>query len=172
MNTSDHGRDFIKHFEGFSAEAYPDPGSKTGEPWTIGFGHTGPDVKMGMKITRMEAGILLVKDLIYVEKAIERYVKLPVVQKEFDALASFIYNVGVAAFKDSSFLKLLNLGKRFDAAEEFLKWNKNDKAVMGVLVKRRAAERKLFLGFSYSESLKEGERAYEIYRQRLQNPRN
>lgn len=169
MKVSDDGRDFIKSLEGFSAEAYPDPGSRTGEPWTVGYGHTGPDVKKGTKVTRSDAGRLLVKDLAFVEQAIAKYVKLPLIQREFDAFASFIFNVGSMAFKDSTLLRLFNLGKRTEAAAEFLKWIHNDKKEIAGLVRRRAAERKLFMGHTYTEALKEGDRAYEVYRQGLQN---
>lgn len=169
MKTSEEGRDFIKKIEGFSAESYPDPGSKDGSPWSIGYGHTGPEVVPGMKINQTEAGRLLVKDLLKAEAAIEKHVRLPLVQREFDALASFIFNVGVNAFRKSTLLRLLNLGQRIEASSEFQKWRLNDGKVMGGLVKRRAAERYMFLGFSNKESLREGDKAYEIYRQGLQN---
>lgn len=168
MKTSDEGRDFIKTFEGFRADAYPDPCSRDGKPWTIGYGHTGPEVCEGLRITHSDAGKLLIKDLLAADMAIEKYVKLPLVQKEFDALASFIYNVGVLAFKDSTLLKLLNLGKRMEAAEEFMKWTKVGRTIVEGLVKRRGAERRLFQGFGYIESIKAGERALnEIHRQGL-----
>lgn len=171
MKVSEEGKDFIKTLEGFRADAYPDPGSKDGKPFTIGYGHTGPDVKEGLKVTHAEASKLLGKDLISCELALEKYVKLPLVQKEFDALACFIFNVGVQAFKDSTILRLLNLGKRMEASEEFKKWVKNGSKMMPGLLKRRTAEQRLFQGFTYHEALKAGDRAYEIYRQGLQNPR-
>ena len=124
-----------------------------------------------MKISKGEAGKLLAKDIAPVEAAIGKLVKLPLVQREFDALSSLIYNIGIEAFKESTLLRIFNLGKRPAAADEFPRWNLNDGKVNAGLVKRRAAERALFRGLSYMDALKEGDKAYENYKQGLQNPR-
>lgn len=145
MKTSPNGVALIKRFEGLELEAYQDIAGI----WTIGYGHTGPDVKPGMKITEAEAEALLKKDLKPREEAIERLVKVPLNQNEFDALVSFVYNVGVEAFRKSTALKRLNNGDRIGAAEALTWWNKA--TVDGVLrevaglTRRRAAERALFL---------------------------
>ena len=171
MKTSEEGRIFIKQFECFRAQAYPDPGSDDGKPWTIGHGHTGPDVYRGMKVTKSEAGTLLIKDLKPVEESIEKLVRLPVLQNEFDALASFIMNIGISAFKDSTMLKLLNLGKRQESAEEMLRWTKNSGRVMGGLLRRRVAEKFMFIGMTPKDALKKGDEAYAVHKQRVQNTR-
>ncbi|MBB5519309.1 lysozyme [Amphiplicatus metriothermophilus] len=145
MKTSPNGVALIKRFEGLELEAYQDIAGI----WTIGYGHTGPDVKPGMKITEAEAEALLKRDLKPREEAVERLVKVPLNQNEFDALVSFVYNVGIEAFRKSTALRRLNKGDRIGAAEALTWWNKA--TVGGVLrevaglTRRRAAERALFL---------------------------
>ena len=145
MRTSPNGVALIKRFEGLELEAYQDIAGI----WTIGYGHTGPDVKPGMKITEAEAEALLKRDLKPREEAVARLVNVPLNQNEFDALVSFVYNVGAEAFRKSTALKRLNKNDRIGAAEALTWWNKA--TVGGVLrevaglTRRRAAERALFL---------------------------
>ncbi|HXI87613.1 MAG TPA: lysozyme [Parvularculaceae bacterium] len=145
MKISEAGVDLIKRFEGKELAAYQDIAGI----WTIGYGHTGPDVKPGMKISDAEADDLLRKDLKPREDAVGRLVKTPLNQNEFDALVSFIYNVGENAFKNSTARARLNKGDRTGAAEAIGWWNKA--TVDGVLrpvaglTRRRAAESALFL---------------------------
>lgn len=145
MKVSEAGIDLIKRFEGLELAAYQDIAGI----WTIGYGHTGPDVKPGMKISESEAEDLLKKDLKPREHAIESLVKVPLNQNEFDALVSFVYNVGENAFKNSTARARLNRGDYAGAAEALTWWNKA--TINGVLqpvtglTRRRAAESALFL---------------------------
>ena len=97
MRTSENGVELIKRFEGLELEAYQDIAGI----WTIGYGHTGSDVQPGMKISERDAEELLRRDLKPREQAVEGAVKVPLNQNEFDALVSFVYNVGAAAFRGS-----------------------------------------------------------------------
>lgn len=141
MKTSKKGIDLIKSFEGLVLRAYRCPS----DVWTIGYGHTGPDVYPTMQITEARAEDLLRQDLARFETGVLALVKVPLTQNQFDALVSFAYNVGLAALSTSTLLKYLNQNKRQLAASEFLRWNKSKGVVLGGLVRRRKAERDLFL---------------------------
>jgi lysozyme len=130
--------------EGCELEAYPDPGTG-GDPWTIGFGHTGPEVKPGMRITQEQAEEFLRRDLAKVEKCVNNSVKGVITQNQFDALCSFAYNVGCGAFGKSTLLRYLNDGDDLSAAREFLRWNKAGNKTLPGLVRRRQEEMDLFL---------------------------
>jgi len=142
VKISKQGIDLVKSFEGCVLVGYPDVG---GVP-TVGYGSTGPDVYIGMKITQEEAERRLAEELQYFEKGVSESVKVPINQNEFDALVSFSFNVGLGAFKQSTLLRLLNDRADKDiVAAEFLRWNKvNGKPVEG-LTRRRKAEQALFL---------------------------
>lgn len=145
MKISERGIDLLKQFEGLELEAYQDIAGV----WTIGYGHTGSDVQPGMKITEREAEALLRRDLRSRESAVERLSSVPLNQNEFDALVSFVYNVGQNAFSRSTARRRLNRGNRIGAADALTWWNKATvsgvlREVMG-LTRRRAAERALFL---------------------------
>ena len=136
-----HNIDIIKKHEGLRLEAYlPTPN----DVWTIGYGHT-HTTKQGMKITAGQAESLLRKDIAWVEKAVNTLVVVPLTQNQFDALASFVFNVGEGAFSSSTLLRLLNSGDYEGAANQFLRWNKQKGRVLNGLTKRREEERKLFL---------------------------
>ena len=144
MKTSKAGKDLIKMYEGFRAQAYICP---AGVP-TIGFGTTrirGKSVELGMKVTTDEANVFLDEDLKSFEDAVNNFVKVEINQNQFDALVSFTYNVGVTNMKNSTLLKLLNQSKYDEAAEQFLRWNKANKKVLPGLTRRRTAEKNLFL---------------------------
>ena len=143
--TSEKGLDLIKVSEGLEAEAYPDPGNRvTGEPWTIGYGHT-RDVRRGDTCTEAQATDWLREDLRAAERAVRHLVDVPLTQMQFNALASFVFNVGPAAFGNSTLLRLLNAGDAAGAAGQFKRWNRGADGVLPGLVTRRAAERDLFL---------------------------
>lgn len=143
--TSTKGIELIKSFEGLSLTAYKCPAGV----WTIGFGHTGTvDGKLiasGMKITEAKATELLKKDLAEFEAAVNGCVKAPITQNMFDALVSFAFNVGAGALRRSTLLQKLNKSDYDGAADEFPKWNKAGGVVLNGLVRRRLAERKLFM---------------------------
>lgn len=143
MKTSQAGVDLIKQFEGLELTAYPDPGTG-GEPWTIGYGHTG-GVKPGDTVTEAEAEEILRQDLARFEDCVNAYVSVPITQSEFDALVSFAFNVGCGALKSSTLLRLLNGGDHEAAAQQFPRWNKAAGRVMAGLTRRREAERDLFV---------------------------
>ena len=137
---SQTGIDLIKSFEGCSLKAYRCPANVL----TIGYGHTG-GVKEGQVITQQEAERLLRVDLGSYEAAVNKYVKTVINQNQFDALVSFAYNCGCGALQKSTLLKLLNKGDYRSAADQFYLWNKGGGQVLKGLVRRRAAEKELFL---------------------------
>lgn len=120
--------------------------------WTIGWGHTGREVKAGQTITKEQAVSLLETDLGKFERGVEAAVKVPLTQNQFDALVCFTYNVGFGEVKrnisgllTSTLLRLLNSGDYAGAAGQFPRWNKAGGVVLPGLTKRRNAERQLFL---------------------------
>lgn len=154
MRTSDAGVALIKAHEGFVPYAYDDfrpgrpvkPGEKIAGTLTIGYGSTGPHVRAGMTITEAEGETLLRRDLATAEKGVAVAIRVPLQQREFDALVSFAFNVGVGALSGSTLARKLNAGDRAGAAAEFPRWNRSKGRVLPGLSKRRAAERALFLG--------------------------
>jgi GH24 family phage-related lysozyme (muramidase) len=137
MKTSKTGLDLIKTFEGCRLKAYKCPA----DVWTIGYGHTGSDVKQGMVITQAEADRLLQQDLERFEKNVMKFNnKYHWTQNEFDALVSFAFNIG-------SIDQLTANGTRTKAqiAQAMLLYNKAGGKVLPGLTKRRQAERQLFL---------------------------
>jgi lysozyme len=140
MKTSSTGRALIRNAEGDKLTAYYCPAGVL----TIGVGHTGPDVKPGMKITQAQSDALLSADLAKFEKAVMNAVKVPLTQNQFDALVSFTYNLGEGNLRSSTLLKRVNAGDMAGAAAEFAKWNKAGGKVLAGLTKRRAAEAALF----------------------------
>jgi len=141
MRTGDAGLTLIKRFEGCVLTTYRCGAGVC----TIGFGHTGKDVKPGMAITRDRAEVLLKRDLAVVDAALERLVTAPLRQHQWDAVASLIFNIGVPAFAKSTLLRLLNAEEHGNAADEFGRWVYAGSRVLPGLIKRRAAERDLFL---------------------------
>lgn len=140
MKTSQKGVDLIKSFEGLRTTAYQDAVGV----WTIGYGHTGPDVKPGMKITKAKAESLLRQDLGKFENAVQRNVKVPLTQGQFDALVSFTYNLGEGNLKNSTLLKKLNQGDYAGAQAEFGKWTYAGGKELPGLVRRRKEEAAMF----------------------------
>jgi len=148
MQISNKGISLIKEFEGLSLTAYPDPG--TGDaPWTIGYGWTQPvdgkPVKRGMVIDQATADRLLKCGVVQYEQGVSQLVKVPINQNQFDALVSFAYNLGLRSLSTSTLLKKLNAGDKQGAAAEFGKWVNAGGKKMNGLVRRREAERALFL---------------------------
>lgn len=143
MKISDRGLELIKRHEGLRLEAYPDPGSG-GEPWTIGYGHTGTDVAPGLMIDEAEATRLLRSDVGAAEQCIDEAVEVEITQHQFDALVSFVFNLGCRAFMGSTLLKLLNQGNHAAAMGQFSRWDRAGGRVMAGLTKRRHDEAALF----------------------------
>lgn len=145
MKISDKGIALIKSFEGCKLTAYPDPGTG-GDPWTIGYGHTGPEVVPGLVIDQVDADAYLKNDVQNFEDCVESALFIEVTQDQFDALVCFAYNVGCKALSGSTLIKLMNNGDADAAAAQFAKWNKAGGRVMAGLTRRREAERDLFKG--------------------------
>lgn len=142
---SDNGYALISQSEGLRTTAYLD----TGGVWTIGYGTikypNGTAVKKGDTCTQGQAELWLQNDCEWVDQCLDKYIKVNVTQNQFDALASFVYNVGETAFVKSTLLTLLNQSNFTAAANQFDRWVfDNGKRVQG-LVNRRVAEKVLFL---------------------------
>lgn len=144
MKMNPAGVELVKKFEGCKLEAYPDPASG-GEPYTIGWGSTGPSIKLGVVWTQAQADARLENDLNKLAVNLQPLVRSAVNDNQFSAMVCFAYNLGLGSLKNSTLLKLVNDSKFARAADEFPKWNKAAGKVMKGLVARRAAERELFL---------------------------
>ncbi len=140
MQTSDNGINLIKKFEGLKTKAYKCPAGI----WTIGYGHTA-GVKSTDTCTIEQATNYLKTDVKTAENAIEKYVKVELNQNQFDALVSFIYNVGSVAFRKSTMLKFINNSHFPLAAGQFDLWIYSKGEKLEGLVTRRKAEKELFL---------------------------
>lgn len=144
MNISQRGIDLIKSFEGFRAQSYKC--LVTEKYFTIGYGHYGPDVKLGQVITQREAEQLLMKDLERFVAAVNRYdYHYDFNQNEFDALVSFTYNLGEGCLCQVTDNKRRT--KDQIAEKMLLYYNSAGKRIEG-LVRRRKAEHDLFLSGS------------------------
>ena len=146
MKTSQACIQLIKKFEGFSAKPYLCP---AGVP-TIGYGSTRdtdgkPITLQHPPITEAQARALLAATLVTYEDAVNRYVKVPLNQNQFDALVDFAYNAGAKNLLTSTLLKKLNAGDYAGASKEFGKWVYGGTKKLNGLVKRREAERQLFI---------------------------
>lgn len=104
MITSENGLNLIKQSEQLRLKPYLCPA----KDWTVGWGHRIQEGEHFTEITEQEAEELLRKDAAIAENCIHRSVKVPLTQNQFDALVSFIYNVGCFAFLHSTMLKELN----------------------------------------------------------------
>lgn len=144
MKTSDNGIKLIKRYEGCRLVAY----KCAAGVWTIGYGHTS-GVKQGQSISQAKAVEYLKSDLAKFEKSVNTVVKVPITQNMFDALISFTYNLGSGALAKSTLLKLINNEEYSKAALEFEKWVKAGDKVLSGLVKRRNAEKKMYLKNMY-----------------------
>lgn len=139
MKTNEAGVALIKNAEGLRLDAYQDMAGV----WTVGYGHTG-DVKAGDHITAHQADVILRMDLEKFETGINT-LALDLNENEFSALVSFAFNLGLGALERSYLLTRLRCGEKDKAALEFMKWVNAAHHVQPGLVKRRAAEKALFL---------------------------
>src|SRR5438067_4902133 len=136
----------IQQFEGCakrrsdgSFEAYPDPGTG-GDPWTIGWGSTGADIKKGLVWTQAQCDERFAQHLAEFGEGVAAAIGgAPTTQHQFDAMVSFAYNVGLGNFRSSTLLKKHNAGDYAGAAAEFARWNKAAGKVLPGLTRRRAA---------------------------------
>ncbi|WP_151838040.1 MULTISPECIES: lysozyme [unclassified Acinetobacter] len=145
MATSQVGIDLITSFEDLRLAAYDDGVGV----WTIGYGTTvypnGIGVKRGDSCTKTQAMSFFQHDLRRFEASVNNLVKVPLSQNQFDALVSLVYNIGSGNFASSTLLKKLNAKDYQGAADQFPRWNKAGGKVLNGLVRRREAERALFL---------------------------
>lgn len=137
--------DCIKRFEGCRLVAYPDPGTG-GDPWTIGWGSTGPGIKRGVRWTQEQADAALLEHVEAVGRDVDACVRVPIASHQKAGLVSLAYNIGTGALRKSTLLRLLNEGDYKGAAGQFGRWNRAGGRVLPGLTKRRAAERALFEG--------------------------
>lgn len=140
MKPSQQCIDLIKQYEGFRAKPYICSGGKL----TIGYGHTAT-VTNDMEITKEEADDFLTEDLKYAAECVEEYCDVELTQGQFDALCSFVFNLGCGAYRSSTLLRLLNGGNESAAAQQFGRWVHGGSNVLPGLVKRRESERELFV---------------------------
>lgn len=144
MRLSPAGESLIKSRESCRLVAYQDSRGR----WTIGFGHTGPDVGRGARWTEADAEAAFWHDVAWAEDAVNELVRVALTQNQFDALVSFVFNVGRAAFSTSTLLRRINAGDFSAAQREFRRWNKTTVdgklTVEPGLTARRAAEAALF----------------------------
>jgi lysozyme len=136
--------ELIKRFEGYRRQAAQLPDGR----WTIGHGHL-QTARKGAEVSRDDAEALLLYDLIPVAHTLNEQVFTPLGQNQFDALASFTFNIGVDSFIHSGVLRRLNEGALLQAASAMSLWRKaqvnGEHIVVDALVRRRAAEKILFL---------------------------
>ncbi|MFC5353565.1 lysozyme [Azospirillum himalayense] len=136
--------DLVRNFEGQYLKAYLCP---AGVP-TIGYGHTA-GVQMGQIITAAQADTFLRVDMAAAASQVDKLVKVPLTSNQRGALASFVFNLGAGSLQQSTLLKLLNQRDYAGAADQFPRWVyatvNGVKTELPGLVKRRAAERALFL---------------------------
>lgn len=143
MKISDKGIEFLIKEEGEVLTAYK---CQAGV-WTIGVGHTGDEVMPGLKITKEKSRELLKIDLKRFEDVLNKSVKYPIEQYQFDALVSLAFNIGVNAFANSTVVKKINAGADMKDVEEAWKmWRMGGGKVLPVLVARRGREINLYRG--------------------------
>lgn len=136
------GIDLIKSFEGLRTRSYRDPVGIL----TIGYGSTGPHVMPGMSITEEQAEALLRQDVARFEAGVQAYLRdAPATDNEFAALVSLAFNIGLGAFRRSTVLRQHRAGRKKLAAAAFLLWVRAGKRTLKGLVRRRDAERRLYL---------------------------
>jgi lysozyme len=149
------GRDRLKSREKLELAAYPDPGSRDGSPWTIGYGHTGPEVHKGLVWTEAQAQAAFDSDLARFEDGVNLLLgATPTTQNQFDALVSLAFNIGLdidadtiaEGLGDSSLLKAHKAGDYETAANKFLAWRFNDGREMKGLLDRRKEEAEVYRG--------------------------
>ncbi|WP_292033234.1 MULTISPECIES: lysozyme [unclassified Brevundimonas] len=139
LKVSREGLLLIKSFEGFRPRTVR---RRDGAP-VIGYGHT-KSARAGATITEVEAELLLQYDLLPIVDAINSRVSIPLNQHQFDALASFIFSVGVQRFEGSDVLEQLNAGAPARAAEALSGWPDRVQPPVDAPYRRRSAERALF----------------------------
>ena len=145
MNISDRGIKFIQKHEGLSLKPYKDVAGY----WTVGYGHLLKKNEKIRNISMYEAEDYLKGDLDLAVRTVDHFIQVALTQNEFDALVSFVYNIGKSAFIKSTLLKKLNFDDKHGAANEFKRWNRAGGKVVKGLQNRREAEKELFVNSKY-----------------------
>jgi lysozyme len=148
LRISDDGVRLVAGFEGLRLKPYRDAVGV----WTVGYGHTGPGTARMQLHSATEARALLRHDLHRFVLGVHGVVHVPVTQRQFDALVSLAYNIGIGAFRSSTLVKRLNAGHYGRAANQFRVWNQGGGRVLAGLVRRRGAEREYFLSGSSAKT--------------------
>jgi len=146
MKISVEGLALIKKFEGLELEAY----KCAAGVWTIGYGHT-KGVQEGDVWSEAQADEMLEIELEEFEGYINDNVTVSLSQNQFDALVSWVYNLGPANLKASTMLKVLNSGDYEGVPAQIKRWNKAGGKVLEGLIRRREAEALLFIGRDWNE---------------------
>jgi len=141
MHISDEGISLVKKFEGCKLEAY----QCAAGVWTIGYGST-HGVQKGDVWSQEKAEVMLIDELEEYGKYVEELVTLPLNQCQFDALASWTFNLGPSNLQSSTMLKVLNSGDYEGVPNQIKRWNKVSGQVNDGLIRRREAEALLFEG--------------------------
>lgn len=135
----------MHQFEGCRLKAYPDPGSRNGHPWTIGWGSTGPGIGPGVVWTQEQADARFLDDLSKFGNRVAALLDdVPTTGHQMAALVSLAYNIGTSALAGSTVMRRHKAGNYPGAQVAFLMWNKNDGKVMRGLTRRREAEAALY----------------------------
>tara|TARA_E500000178_G_scaffold271093_1_gene269082 strand:- start:68 stop:544 length:477 start_codon:yes stop_codon:yes gene_type:complete len=146
MKISVEGLALIKKFEGLELDAY----KCAAGVWTIGYGHT-KGVQEGDVWSEAQANEMLEIELEEFERYINDNVTVALSQNQFDALVSWVYNLGPANLKASTMLKVLNSGDYEGVPAQIKRWNKAGGKVLEGLIRRREAEALLFIGRDWNE---------------------
>lgn len=137
------GKQLMHRWESCKLKAYPDPGSKDGHPWTIGWGATGDGIGPGVVWTQEQCDARFERDIASrVEQVTKAIGSAKTTQNQFDALMSFHYNTG--RIFSATLVKKHIAGDYEGARAEFGKWVYNDGKVLRGLVRRRAEEAELY----------------------------
>lgn len=142
MSLTPEGLQLIRQWEGCRLAVYPDPASGA-DPWTIGYGHTGADVRPGLQISQAQAEAWLLADVAHAEASVDRLLQgVTLSPRQRDALVSFCFNVGAGALEDSTLRGRLLAGEPAGQviAEELPRWCKGPAGPIEGLQRRRAAE--------------------------------
>lgn len=141
LKTSQAGLDLIVSFEGVRLDSYLCPAGV----WTIGVGHTGPEVHAHQTISHDQAMTLLHADLARFEKVVNDVAGGALNQNQFDACVSLAFNIGGKAFANSTLARHIRNHQLDQVAGEFRKWTKAGTTTILGLVRRRNAEAALFV---------------------------
>jgi len=135
------GLDLLKSFEKCVLSSYKDQGGV----WTIGWGHTGPEVVEGMVVTPEQANAILEADLEHRAYPLEEYLRVEVTDNQYSALCCLVYNIGLGAFRTSSVLKAINANwSDSTVLDMWRRWDKVHGEVSKGLDNRRQAEIELW----------------------------